>query len=135
MNGHFGCFGFLLFSSFYPVLSLGEFILPGYGLLLFLAPEPVFIMGGCKHHNTRLSSFFISLSKNGSLNLRVLQLSIRNVISLSPFSFKTLIPQVNKKTGSNIEACDIWLVTHLWTKLLPYPLYLSQALSYHVKGS
>lgn len=85
-------------------------------------------------YKAQLLSFFISLSMNGSLNLRVLQL-IGNVITLSPFFFRTLIFQVNKQTSSNIEACGIWLITHFQAKVLPYPLYLSQSVSYHAKES
>lgn len=80
-------------------------------LLMLFAPDPVSIMSGT-HSKAQLSSFFVALSMNESLTLRILQLYIRNAITPSPFPFKTLISQVNKQTGSNIEACDIWLVTH-----------------------
>lgn len=53
------------------------------------------------------------LSTNGNFSRRVPQLYIRNVITFSPFFFKALIFQANKRTAFCLVACDICQVSHL----------------------
>lgn len=61
------------------------------------------------------------LSTNGNFSLRVPQLYIRNVITSSPFFFKTLIFQANKPTAFCLVARGICQVRHLSTEPLSYP--------------
>lgn len=102
LNGHFyfllasefsGLIWFTMFAtfSFYPIkfrLCVG-YTLESMTFLLFHIPT------------------------NGNFSLRVPRLYIRNVITFSPFFFKTLIFQANKQTAFCLAACDICQVSQL----------------------